>query len=247
MLMRTASLPPAARQFCRNTRSKDERPTISGTCAGRGELHGSTSGRSLARRTDGGVRVARPKRVGGQHPPQPGAARASGPRSLRPCRGRRRPGTGADPGRPADPDRRAVGAPPKATARTPSSPTCSPQTSSRGRPPTEPARFGRADRRSTVPLISAAVAVERMRGAADGSCAGCAPLHLTRPRLGTMTIGTSRRSHGSPRGSSPSPARRSEWLTRPSPRRRWSRSRRTRSLPRGWRSLRDARGRRGGP
>ena len=51
-----------------------------------------------------------------------------------------------------------------------------------------------ADRRSTVPLISAAVAVERMRGAADGSCAGCAPLHLTRPRLGTMTIGTSRGS-----------------------------------------------------
>ena len=33
-----------------------------------------------------------------------------------------------------------------------------------------------------------------MRGAADGSCTGCAPLHLTRPRLGTMTIGTSRGS-----------------------------------------------------
>jgi hypothetical protein len=51
-----------------------------------------------------------------------------------------------------------------------------------------------ADRRSTVPLISAAAAVERMRGAAAGSCPGCAPLHLTHPRLGTMTIGSSRGS-----------------------------------------------------
>ena len=50
------------------------------------------------------------------------------------------------------------------------------------------------DRRSSVPLISAAAAVERMRAAADGSCAGCAPLHLTHPRLGTMTIDTSRGS-----------------------------------------------------
>jgi hypothetical protein len=33
-----------------------------------------------------------------------------------------------------------------------------------------------------------------MRGAADGSCGSCVPLHLTHPRLGTMTIGTSRGS-----------------------------------------------------
>ena len=60
---------------------------------------------------------------------------------------------------------------------------------------TAPSRTGEvrwADRRSTVPLISAAAAVERMRSPADGSCAGCAPLHLTHPRLGSMTIGTSR-------------------------------------------------------
>ena len=56
----------------------------------------------------------------------------------------------------------------------------------------------------------------RMRGAAEGSCTGWAPLHLTHPRLGTMTIGTGRGPARSPCGSSPSPARRSGWLTRPS-------------------------------
>jgi hypothetical protein len=60
-----------------------------------------------------------------------------------------------------------------------------------------PSRTGKvrwADHDSTVPLISAATALERMRGAADGSCAGCAPLQLTHPLLGTMTIGTTRGS-----------------------------------------------------
>ena len=51
-----------------------------------------------------------------------------------------------------------------------------------------------ADRRASVPLISAAAAVKRMSATADDSCAGCVPLRLSRPRLGVMKIGTTRGS-----------------------------------------------------
>ena len=48
------------------------------------------------------------------------------------------------------------------------------------------------DHRSSVPLISASAALERMSSTADAGCHGCVPLRLTHPHLGLMKLGTTR-------------------------------------------------------
>ena len=104
-----------------------------------------TSGRGHARRTDGGVR---------RTPPGPSAPGSTPAPSCLEQRARQdlaaydravavaRQGPVLTPVVPL-PRPSGRGRPQKATASTRSTPTCSPQTSSRGRTPTEPARFGR--------------------------------------------------------------------------------------------------------
>ena len=52
--------------------------------------------------------------------------------------------------------------------------------------------------RTSVPLISASAALERMSSAADDGCDGCVPLRLTHPHLGLMKLATIRGSASVP-------------------------------------------------
>ena len=52
--------------------------------------------------------------------------------------------------------------------------------------------------RTSVPLISASAALERMSSSADAGCDGCVPLRLTHPHLGLMKLGTTRGSASVP-------------------------------------------------
>ena len=120
-----------------------------------------------------------------------GAAGQAEPRTVRPRRGCRRARGGAAPRRPADAEDRPVvtiasGA--QAVLRLPPDPPW--RRPGRRRPRTGQIRW--TDHRSSVPLISASAALERMSSTANAGCHGCVPLRLTHPHLGLMKLGTTR-------------------------------------------------------